>query len=104
MEIFDSILTLKAPVTTAADDIHTFSFFSEKIRLDVSSEIGRGFTRKIKPYDKSKKLKYCLLQFLFGALRANSLHFYADSSADNLLYLLIYCPAWGWSGGAMVLG
>ena len=35
-------LTLKAPITTAADDIHKyfvlFFFFSEKIRLDVSSE------------------------------------------------------------------
>ena len=32
-------LTLKAPITTAADDIHKyFHCFSEKIRLDVSSE------------------------------------------------------------------
>ena len=32
-------LTLKAPITTAADDIHKyFSLFLEKIRLDVSSE------------------------------------------------------------------
>ena len=39
-------LTLKAPITTAADDIHNyffihkyfFIFFSDKIRLDVSSE------------------------------------------------------------------
>ena len=41
-------LTLKAPVMTAADDIHKYFFycFSEKIRLDVSSEssAGRGFT------------------------------------------------------------
>ena len=35
-----SILTLKAPIRTAADDIHKYFFhcFSEKIRLDVSSE------------------------------------------------------------------
>ena len=34
------VLTLKAPITTAADDIHKIFFhcFSEKIRLDVSSE------------------------------------------------------------------
>ena len=35
------IITLKAPITTAADDIHKyffFFFFSEKIRFDVSSE------------------------------------------------------------------
>ena len=31
---YDKGLTLKAPITTATDDIH----FSEKIRLDVSSE------------------------------------------------------------------
>ena len=33
-------LTLKAPITTAAVDIHRLFFhcFSEKIRLDVSSE------------------------------------------------------------------
>ena len=32
-------LTLKGPVTTAADDIHNFFHcFSEKTRLDVSSE------------------------------------------------------------------
>ena len=32
--------TLKAPITTAADDIHEYFFhcFSEKLRLDVSSE------------------------------------------------------------------
>ena len=33
-------LTFKAPITTAADDIHKYFFivFSEKIRFDVSSE------------------------------------------------------------------
>ena len=33
-------LTLKVPITTAADDIHKYFFivFSEKIRLDASSE------------------------------------------------------------------
>ena len=35
-----TILTLKAPITTATDNIHKYFFhcFSEKIRLDVSSE------------------------------------------------------------------
>ena len=33
------MLTLKAPITTAADDIHKYFYcFSEKIRLYVSSE------------------------------------------------------------------
>ena len=32
-------LTIKAPITTAADNIHKyFSFFSKKIRLDISCE------------------------------------------------------------------
>ena len=36
---FHGSLTLKAPITTAADDIHKyFHCFSEKIRLDISSE------------------------------------------------------------------
>ena len=43
-----AVLTLKAPITTAADDIHKyFHCFSEKIRLEVSSDSsasGRGFT------------------------------------------------------------
>ena len=34
------MLTLKAPITTVADDIHKYYFmvFQKKIRLDVSSE------------------------------------------------------------------
>ena len=32
------VLTLNAPITTAVDYIHFFHCFSEKIRLDVSSE------------------------------------------------------------------
>ena len=42
-----SLLTLKAPTTTAADGIYKYFFnvFLEKIRLDVSSSLlGRGFT------------------------------------------------------------
>ena len=65
---------------TAADDSHKYFFrcFSEKIRLDVSSESSRQrihmknqalFSLK----DKSKKLKCLLLQFLLGALRINTL-------------------------------
>ena len=39
-DMFLDALALKAPITTAADDIHKyfFHYFSEKIRLDVSSE------------------------------------------------------------------
>ena len=64
-------LTLKAPIKTAADDIHKYFFhcFSEKIRPDVSNEshekIKPCFLRKI----KVKKCKCRLLQVLFGALR-----------------------------------
>ena len=53
----------------------SFHFFSEKIRLDVSSESSawQRIHIKIKPYFlrkiKLKKLKYRLLQFLFGTLK-----------------------------------
>ena len=69
-------LTLKAPITTAADDIHKYFFnFSEKIRLDASSESSARQRIQLKHQalfcskDKGKKLKCRLLQFLFGALR-----------------------------------
>ena len=63
------------PITTAADDIHKYFFhcFSEKIRLDVSSESSARIHMKNQASfslkDTSKKLKWCLLQFLFGAFR-----------------------------------
>ena len=66
-------LTLKAPIKTAADDIH----FSEEIRLRVSSEFSARQRIHMKNQalfsskDKSKTLKCCLLQLLFGALRVN---------------------------------
>ena len=74
------MLTFKAPITTAADNIHKYFliFFSEKIRLDVSSESSARQRIHMKNQalfsskDKSKKLKCRLLQFLFGALRVNS--------------------------------
>ena len=59
---------------TAADDTHKYFFncFSEKTRLDVSSESSARIHTKnqvlFSSKDKSKKLK-CLLQYLFGALR-----------------------------------
>ena len=61
------LLTLKVPITTAADNIHCFS---EKIRLDVSSESSARQRIHLKNQalfsskDKSKKLKCHLLQFL----------------------------------------
>ena len=70
-------LTLKAPITTEADDIHKYFFhcFSEKIRLDVSSESSARQRIHMKNQalfslkDKNKKFKCRLLQFLFGPLR-----------------------------------
>ena len=64
-------LTLKAPITTAADDNKK----AEKTRLDVSSESSvrqRIHMKNLALFsskDKSKKLKCRLLQYLFGALR-----------------------------------
>ena len=48
------VLTLKAPITTPADDIHKYFFhcFSEKIRLDVSNE-----SSATQQKDESKKMK-----------------------------------------------
>ena len=70
-------LTLKASITTAADDIYKYFFigFQKKIRLDVSSEsyAGQRIRKKnqalFSSKDKSQKIKCRLLQFLFGALR-----------------------------------
>ena len=55
-----------------------FHCFSEKIRLDVSSESSARQRIHMKNQslfslkDKSKKLKCRLLQFLFGTLRVNN--------------------------------
>ena len=75
-----TVFTLKAPITTAAD-IHNYFFtvFQRKKNLDVSSESSARQRIHIKNQalfsseDKSKKLKCCLLQFLFGALRVKIL-------------------------------
>ena len=75
------MLTLKAPITTAADVIHEHIFivFSEKIRLDVSSESSARQRSHMKNQalfsskDKSKKIKCRLLQFLCSALRVKNL-------------------------------
>ena len=64
------------PIVTAADDTF-FRCFSEKIKLDVSSESSARQRIHMKNQalfssnDKSKKLKCRLLQFLFAALRVN---------------------------------
>ena len=68
---------------TAADGIHKYMYFfhcfSEKIRLDVSSESSARQRIHMKNQtlfsskDISKKLKCRLLQFLFGTLRVNCL-------------------------------
>ena len=65
MQQTTEVLTLKTPVTTAADDIHKYVFnvFSEKIRLDVSSESSARQRIHMKNQaifsskDKSKKIK-----------------------------------------------
>ena len=52
-------LTLKAPITTAADDIHKsfFIVFSEKIRVVVSSKHSMKNQALFSSKDKSKKIK-----------------------------------------------
>ena len=74
-------LTLKASIRTAAENIHKYFFivFSEKIRLDVSSESSARWRFHLKRQAllswkvKSKKLKCLLLQFLFGAVRVKKM-------------------------------
>ena len=64
-QYFIACLTLKALITTAADDIHKYFFhcFSGKIRLEVSSEssarqrIHRKNQALFSLKDKSKKIK-----------------------------------------------
>ena len=63
------------PIKTAADDIRKYFCFSEKIRLDVSSESSARQRIHLKHQvsfsskDKNKKLKCRLLQFVLGTLR-----------------------------------
>ena len=72
-------LTLKAPITTAADDIHKYFFIVLQRKLDIMFQVNPLLRQRIhlkhqallSSKDKSKKLKCRLLQFLFGALRAN---------------------------------
>ena len=65
-----------------------FHCFSEKIRLDVSSESSARQRIHLKHQalfssrDKSKKLKCRLLQFLFGALRVK-IHSAVPSTVDK---------------------
>ena len=74
-----NILTLKAPITTAANDNFFFFFYylSEKTSLDISCESSADNSHKISRLvfsEKKKKKKFeCrLLQILLGALRVNA--------------------------------
>ena len=72
-----TLLTLKAPIKTAADNIHKYFFitcFSEKIRLDISSESSARQRIHMKNQalfslkDKSKKIKMSSAAIFVGAL------------------------------------
>ena len=68
------MLTLKVPITTAADDIHKYFFivFQRKVNQKKAKQrIHMKNQALFSSKDKSKKLKCCLLLFLFGALRVN---------------------------------
>ena len=74
-----NILTLKAPITTAEDNIHKcfFHCFSEKIRLDISSESSARQRIHMKDQalfsskDKSKKMKMSSAAIFVWRLRVN---------------------------------
>ena len=90
-------LTLKAPITTAADDIYLFIylfifiFFSKKTSLDISYESSASheisilvFFEKLKKKKKKKKKKINrLLQILLGALRVKGLIFVKNRHLFN---------------------
>ena len=72
------LLTLKMPITTAADEILNFSFyyFSEKISLNISCELSAKQTIHMKyqywfSLKRKKKIEGHLLEILLGALRIN---------------------------------
>ena len=67
-------LTLKAPITTAADDIRKY-FFIVFQRISVESSARQRSLMKNQALFslKDKKLKCRLLQFLFGTLRINQI-------------------------------
>ena len=89
-----SRIYLKAPVTTAADDIHKyfFSFFSEKMRLDISCEssarqrIHMKLQALFSSKNKVKKLNCRLLQFLFGALRVEK-YGYTSRESNSTIFI-----------------
>ena len=67
-----SSLTLKVPITTAADDIHKYFFivfFSEKIRLDfqVNPLLGRGFTSRFSSESSARQRIHLKNQALFSS-------------------------------------
>ena len=103
-------LTLKAPLTTAADDIHKYFFIVfQKISLGVSSESSARQRIHLKHQalfsskDKSKKLKCRLLQFLFGASRVKEYSIFSrhGSYFHGFGYYVktSICFTWGGAGG-----
>ena len=85
-------LTLKVPITTAADDIHKYFFhwFSEKIifMFQVNPHMKNQALFSLKY--KSKKLKCRLLQFSFGSLRAKVYGFILRGS-NSVVYFHHSC-------------
>ena len=77
--IIPKLLTLKAPITTAADDSLEYLFivfFSVKIRLDISCESSAGQQRIHTKHqalffskDKSRKIKVSSAAMLLGSLK-----------------------------------
>ena len=69
------MLTLKAPITTAAKDIHKYFFFVflEKIKLDNSCESSSHETSSLfSSKDESKKIKVSSAAILLGTLRVKA--------------------------------
>ena len=93
------ILTLKVPIRTAADNIHKYFFIVFQRKYDLMFQVNpllaedlletSGLILKnqalFSSKGKSKKLKCCLLQFLFGTLRVKLLISQSKSSGPRKL-------------------
>ena len=89
---------MQAPITTAADNIHKYLFhcFSEKIRLDISSESSARQRIHMKNQalfsskEKSKKIKMPSAEFLFGTFKVNILKCQPQGLVAKFLLFIIF--------------
>ena len=90
-------LTLKAPITTAADDSCFFFYFSEKTSLNISCESSAWQMIHMKcqdlfsPKNNKKNFECCLLQILLGALRVKIVKWHLQVTDFSFLSTEYFC-------------